>query len=166
MRGPVPISKPAQQKNKCKRAVPKKSGTVPSANLDLETLDFAFYIGSTPTFLYFDFYLAQVMILLVFCQVPMYNHLNIVRFFLFYIFILCLWILLLYNYKYTLLLPKYGPINSRFIALRATKRILRSSRDCDEIERLETLIFKFNSMHQPFSYFLRTVVNFADNMVL
>ena len=23
----------------------------------LETLDFAFYIGSTPTFLYFDFYL-------------------------------------------------------------------------------------------------------------
>ena len=25
----------------------------------LETLDFAFYIGSTPTFLYFDFYLAQ-----------------------------------------------------------------------------------------------------------
>ena len=132
----------------------------------LETLDFAFYIGSTPTFLYFDFYLAQVMILLVFCQVPMYNHLNIVRFFLFYIFILCLWILLLYNYKYTLLLPKYGPINSRFIALRATKRILRSSRDCDEIERLETLIFKFNSMHQSFSYFLRTVVNFADNMVL
>ena len=57
MRGPVPISKPAQQKNKCKRAVPKKSGTVPSANLDLETLDFAFYIGSTPTFLYFNLYL-------------------------------------------------------------------------------------------------------------